>query len=32
MDPATRARLVAYFKPHNERLYRYLGHDLGWEG
>ena len=30
MDPATRTRLTAYFAPHNERLYRLLGRDLGW--
>lgn len=27
----TRQRLAAYFRPHNERLYEYLGRDLGWE-
>lgn len=30
MDPATRRRLKAHFEPHNERLYRLLGKDLGW--
>jgi hypothetical protein len=32
LKPATRERLVSYFKPHNERLYEYLGLNLGWEG
>lgn len=26
----TRAQLVEFFRPHNERLYEYLGRDLGW--
>jgi hypothetical protein len=30
MDPATRRRLEEYFEPHNQRLYDYLGRDLGW--
>jgi hypothetical protein len=30
MDPATRGRLEAYFEPHNQRLYEYLGVDFGW--
>ena len=30
MDPATRRRLKAYFEPHNQRLYEYLGVDFGW--
>jgi hypothetical protein len=30
MPPAARARLVEYFRPHNERLYDLLGCDLGW--
>jgi flagellar biosynthesis GTPase FlhF len=30
MDPETRRRLEEYFKPHNRRLYEYLGRDLGW--
>jgi hypothetical protein len=30
MDPATRRRLEAFFEPHNQRLYDYLGVDLGW--
>jgi hypothetical protein len=28
--PGTRRRLVEYFAPHNERLYKYLGRDFGW--
>ena len=31
MDVATRRRLVAYFERHNQRLYSFLGMDLGWE-
>jgi hypothetical protein len=31
MAPQTRARLVEFFKPHNQRLYELLGHDFGWE-
>lgn len=31
MDPATRSRLEAYFRPHNRRLYELLGRDLGWD-
>jgi hypothetical protein len=30
MDPATRRRLEAYFEPHNQSLYEYLGVDFGW--
>ena len=30
MAPATRRRLEQYFKPYNERLYEFLGVDLGW--
>jgi hypothetical protein len=30
MDPAIRVRLQDYFEPHNQRLYEYLGVDLGW--
>ena len=26
----TRQRLDEYYKPHNQRLYEYLGVDLGW--
>jgi hypothetical protein len=31
MDAETRERLISYFKPHNQRLYDYLGVDLGWD-
>ena len=31
MDPKTRNYLRAYFKPHNQRLYEYLGRDMGWD-
>ena len=30
MDPVTRQRLEEFFEPHNQRLYEYLGVDLGW--
>jgi hypothetical protein len=30
MDPSTRRRLEAYFEPHTQRLYEYLGVDFGW--
>ncbi len=30
MDPATRRRLEAYFRPHNKMLYELLGEDFGW--
>lgn len=30
MDPAIRQRLSEHFEPHNQRLYEYLGTDLGW--
>ncbi len=30
LDPLLRQRLDEYFEPHNQRLYRYLGVDLGW--
>jgi hypothetical protein len=30
MDTATRRQLEAYFEPHNQRLYEYLGVDFGW--
>jgi len=30
-DPDTRARLLAYFRPHNRRLAALLGEDFGWE-
>lgn len=31
MDPETQSILADYFAPHNERLYRLLGRDFGWE-
>jgi hypothetical protein len=31
MKAETRARLIDYFRPHNARLYEFLGRDLGWE-
>jgi hypothetical protein len=31
MHPATRSRLVDYFRPHNLRLYELLGRDFGWD-
>jgi hypothetical protein len=31
LDPALRARLAAWFEPHNRALYQLLGRDLGWE-
>jgi hypothetical protein len=30
VSPLIRQRLDEYYKPHNERLYEYLGVDLGW--
>lgn len=30
MSAETRARLTEHFRPHNERLYAWLGRDLGW--
>lgn len=30
MDPALRERLIAYYEPHNARLYRLLGRDFAW--
>ncbi len=30
MDPETRRSLEEYFAPHNQRLYDFLGRDLGW--
>lgn len=32
MDTAARDYLADYFRPHNERLYDYLGRDFGWDG
>jgi hypothetical protein len=31
MDIATRKRLLAYFEPHNARLYEFLGQDFDWD-
>lgn len=31
MDPALRTDLLEYFRPYNQRLYEYLGTDLGWD-
>jgi hypothetical protein len=31
MSPATRARLVEFFRPHNRRLEALLGRELGWD-
>ncbi len=31
MDAALRQRLIAYFEPHNARLYDFLGIDFGWD-
>ena len=31
MDGSIRARLVAYFRPHNSALYEYLGVNFGWD-
>ena len=31
ISPETRARLSAWFAPHNQRLYDILGRDMGWE-
>jgi hypothetical protein len=30
VGPLMRQRLDEYYKPHNQRLYEYLGEDLGW--
>ena len=30
MNPETRRQLEDFFEPHNQRLYEYLGVDLGW--
>jgi hypothetical protein len=30
ISPSIRQRLDEYYKPHNQRLYEYLGVDLGW--
>ena len=31
MNPETRKKLVEYFKPHNERLYEFLGRRFDWD-
>jgi len=31
MSPSLRKDLLAYFRPHNERLYELLGRDMGWD-
>jgi Sulfotransferase domain len=31
MDPALRKRLLAYYEPHNARLYDYMGVNFGWD-
>ncbi len=31
MDARVRGRLVEYFRPHNQRLYQFLGRDFGWD-
>lgn len=31
LDLSMRKRLVEYFRPHNQRLYEYLGRDFGWD-
>ena len=31
MAEATRARLIEFFRPHNQRLYEYLGRDFDWD-
>jgi hypothetical protein len=31
MEPALRKRLIAYFEPHNARLYDYLGLNFSWD-
>jgi len=30
MEPQIRKRLIAYFEPHNDRLYKLLDQDFGW--
>jgi hypothetical protein len=32
LQEKTRVALSEYFRPHNERLYRLLGRDFGWDG
>jgi len=31
-DPELRKQLVEYFRPHNQRLYEFLGTDFHWDG
>lgn len=31
MDPKIRQDLAEYFKPYNQQLYDYVGHDFGWD-
>jgi Sulfotransferase domain len=31
LDPKMREYLIEYFRPHNARLYKYLGVDFGWD-
>lgn len=31
MSTTTRERLIEFFRPHNARLYEFLGRDFGWE-
>ena len=31
LESATRKRLAAFYRPYNERLYRLLGEDMGWD-
>ena len=31
MNPDTRKKLVEFFKPHNERLYKLLGTNFHWD-
>ncbi len=31
MDASIRKYLAEYYKPHNQRLYQYVGEDLGWD-
>jgi hypothetical protein len=31
MSPATRERLIEFYRPHNARLYEWLGRDFGWD-
>ncbi|MBL8151206.1 MAG: sulfotransferase domain-containing protein, partial [Blastocatellia bacterium] len=31
MEPKIKSRLVDYFRPHNQKLYEFLGRDFGWD-